>query len=293
VAKRAFGLISVDGALRSAAMATNDFRERFAAVAKRIKADFEESKLTQHHGSRGTAREEILARFLELYVPGTAEVVHSAEIITVEGKISPQCDIVLVDRNAPRLQDLRSHRIVPAESVFGVIEVKSRMTGIELIDSCQKISAIKQLSREAYLSDRGTPMMYRPPRYPKYPIFGYAFAYSSIGMGSLRNGLSEWCHDNPRDRHPDGIWIADSGMLVWSPVPGSDSKISPWHAAIDDPSAARLLLPLTGTQEGDVLLGLVIAISELLARPLPQLDLVRYLSDGLTYTTHPAANFTA
>jgi hypothetical protein len=54
-----------------------------------------------------------------------------------------------------------------------------------------------------------------------------------------------------------------------------------------------MLLPLTGTREGDVLLGLVIAISELLARPLPQLDLVRYLSDGLTYTTHPAANFAA
>ena len=287
------GWISADAALRSAAMVTNDFRERFAAVAKRIKADFEESKLTQHHGSRGTAREEILARFLELYVPGTAEVVHNAEIITLAGEISPQCDIVLVDRNVPKLQDLRSHRIVPAESVFGVIEVKSRMTGPELIDSCQKISAIKQLSREAYLTERGAPMMYRPPRFPKYPIFGYAFAYSGIGMGSLRNRFSEWCHDNPRDRHTDGIWIADSGMLVWSPVPGSHDKISPWHAAIDDPSAARLLLPLTGTQEGDVLLGLVIAISDLLTRPLPQLDLVRYLSDGLTYTTHPAGNFTA
>lgn len=273
-------------------MATNDFRERFAAVAKRIKADFEESKLTQHHGSRGTVREEILVRFLELYVPGTAEVVHNAEIITVTGEISPQCYIVLVDRNVPRLQDLRSHRIVPAESVFGVIEVKSRMTGPKLIDSCQKISAIKQLSREAYLTERGAPMMHRPPRFPGYPIFGYAFAYSGIGIGSLRNRFSEWCHHNPRDRHPDGIWIADSGMLVWSPVPGSNDKISPWHPAIDDPSAARLLLPLTGTQEGDVLLGLVIAISELLARPLPQLDLVRYLSDGLTYATHPAANLT-
>jgi hypothetical protein len=273
-------------------MATNDFRERFTAVAKRITADFEESKLTQHHGSRGTAREEILARFLELYVPGTAEVVHNAEIITAAGEISPQCDLVLVDRNAPRLQDLRSHRIVPAESVFGVIEVKSRMTGPELIDSCRTISAIKQLSREAYLTERITPMLYRPPRFPKYPIFGYAFAYSGIGMGSLRNRFSDWCHGNPRDRHPDGIWIADNGMLVWSPVPASHDEVS-WHAAIEDPSAARLLLPLTGTQEGDVLLGLVIAISELLARPLPQLDLVRYLSDGLTYTTHPAANFAA
>ncbi|MGO9782517.1 MAG: DUF6602 domain-containing protein [Streptosporangiaceae bacterium] len=249
--------------------------------------------MTQHHGSRGTAREEILARFLELYVPGTAEVVHNAEIITLAGEISPQCDIVLVDRNVPKLQDLRSHRVVPAESVFGVIEVKSRMTGSELIDSCRKISAIKQLSREAYLTERDAPMMYRPPCFPRHPIFGYAFAYSGIKMGSLRNRFSEWCHDNPRDRHPDGMWIADSGMLVWSPVPGSHDKIPSWHAAIDDPSAARLLLPLTVTREGDALLGLVIAISELLARPLPQLDLVRYLSDGLTYTTHPTANFTA
>jgi len=96
------GRTSTAAALRSAAMATNDFRERFTAVAKRIKADFGEPKLTQHHGSRGTAREEILVRFLELSVPGTAEVVHNAEIITVVGEISPQCDIVLVDRNAPK-----------------------------------------------------------------------------------------------------------------------------------------------------------------------------------------------
>lgn len=174
-----------------------------------------------------------------------------------------------------------------------MIEVKSRMMGSKLTDSCEKISAIKGLSREAYLTERGAPMMYRPPRFPRYPIFGYAFAYSGIEMRSLRNRFSEWCRDNSRDRHPDGIWIADSGMLVWSPMPGSHDKISPWRPAIDDPSAARLLLPLTGAQEGDVLLGLVIAISELLARPLPQLDLVGYLSDGLTYTTHPAANFTA
>jgi hypothetical protein len=69
--------------------------------------------------------------------------------------------------------------------------------------------------------------------------------------------------------------------------------LTPWHAAIDDPSAARMLLPLTGMQEGGVLLGLIIAICDLPARPIPQLDLVRYLSDGLTYTTHPDANFTA
>jgi hypothetical protein len=120
-------------ALSSSTVTPNNLQARFAAVAKKVRADFEESAHTQHRGSRGTEREEILAKFLELYMPGTVEVVHNAEIITTTGEISKQCDIVIVDRNTPKLRDIKSHRIIPVECVYGVVEVKSRLNGPELI----------------------------------------------------------------------------------------------------------------------------------------------------------------
>jgi hypothetical protein len=249
-------------------------QERFRAVAKRIRADFEESGHTKHHGSRGTEREEIVAKFLDLYVPGTVEVVHNAEIVSIDGEVSKQCDIVIVDRSVPRLRDIRSHRIIPVECVYGVIEVKTRLNGPELADACAKIATIRRLPRKSYTQGGWTPL----------PIFGHVFAFNSIRMKTLSERLLKWCADNPRDVHPDGVWVVDSGMLVWGPVQGPpDRRPAIWHPAIHDPRLERELLLLEGTEEGDVLLGMIIAISQLLARPLPPFDLVSYLANGLVY----------
>jgi hypothetical protein len=127
----------------------------------------------------------MVANFLRLYVPGTVEVVQNAEIVTAAGEVSRQCDIVIVDRNTPRLRDIRSHRIIPAECVYGVIEVKSRLTGRELIDACTKIAEIKELSRTAYVRLRSAPLDFSGPQYPPPPIFGYVFAFNGIQLGNL------------------------------------------------------------------------------------------------------------
>jgi hypothetical protein len=118
---------------------------------------------------------------------------------------------------SPRYEG-KPNRIVPAESVFGVIAVKSQIDGREFRDVCSKIA--------------------------------------------------------------DGIWIADAGMVIWGPnAPGSGTPTN-WHPAIDDPSLDRTLYAITGQQDGDVLIGLISTVTELLSRPLPQLDLVSYLSDA-------------
>jgi hypothetical protein len=112
---------------------------------------------------------------LELYVPGTVEVIHNAEIISVNGQVSKQCDIVIVDRSTPRLRDIKSHHVIPAECVYGVIEVKTRLTGPELVDACNKIASVKRLRRSSYTQDGWMPL----------PIFGHVFAFDSIQMKSL------------------------------------------------------------------------------------------------------------
>jgi hypothetical protein len=261
-------------------MAVNALQSRFAPVAKRIRSDFEASKNTHHRGSRGTEREEIFAKFLELYVPGTVEVVHNAEIVTATGEVSGQCDIVIVDQSAPRIQDLQSHRVVPAECIFGVVEVKSRLTGPELIDSCAKIAKVKRLTRTAYAyHDSPTLHPQRSDLFRPTPIFGYVFAFEGIQLKNLGKKFWEWCKENPRAEHPDGAWIADSGMIVWGPSDGFGS----WYPLVREPQIDREIRLLGPMQDGDVLLGMIMSVCSLLTSPLPPLDLAGYLSGGVRY----------
>jgi len=78
----------------------------------------------------------------------------NAEIISAEGGVSPQCDILIVDRSTPQLTDSKTHRIVPAECVYGVVEVKSQLNSKETIDGCEKIAKVKRLARTAYVVQR-------------------------------------------------------------------------------------------------------------------------------------------
>lgn len=253
--------------------------DRFTSVAKKIRADFEAAASTQHHGSRGMEREEILQRFLSLYLPGTVEVVHNAEIITAEGLVSPQCDIVVIDKSAPRLEDMKSHRVIPAECVYGVIEVKSRLTGPELREACSKIAQVKQLPRTSYAFDPGCQVRYGDTVYEIMPMFGLVFAYDSISINGLSKRFIDWCLGHPADTHPDSLWILGRGILAWGPSGGAGPLVSRVIERRD--REVRELLPY---QERDVLLGLIVIMTSLLSGiRLPPLVLGNYLSPGVFY----------
>jgi hypothetical protein len=231
-------------------MTPTPLQGRFSAVATKVRADFEESVHTKHRGSRGAEREEIVARFLRLYLPQTVEVIHNAEIISAEGGVSPQCDILIVDRSTPQLTDSKTHRIVPAECVYGVVEVKSQMNSKEAIDGCEKIAKVKRLARTAYVVQRKAPMDFSGPRYPPHPFFGYVFAFEGIKLETIEKRVFDWCKANPRVEHPDGLWVADSGMLVWGP---GKQEIRPsgvsWHPGISHPQLDRSLMVLTSAND--------------------------------------------
>lgn len=200
--------------------------------------------------------------------------------MTSAGEVSSQCDIVIVDRSAPRIQDLQSHRIIPAECVFGVIEVKPRLTGSELVDSCEKIAKVKRLTRKAYAyAQLPTLHPQRITIIPPPPIFGYTFAFEGIKPENLVKKFREWFIQNPREEHADGIWIADCGMIVW----GSSNGLGSWYPVLQDPQLGREIRLLGTKQDGNILLGIIMSICSLLIRPLPPLDLTEYLSGGIWY----------
>jgi len=246
-----------------------DLQNRFAAASDRLKADFMATASTHHPGSRGTEREEILARFLELYLPRSVEVIHNAEILSASGGVSRQCDIVIADNRVPRLQDLESHRIVPIESVYCVIEVKSRLDGPELKKALSNIAEVKKLKRDAFLKLRGGFQPFAQP------VFGGVFAYDSIKLETVTARFIEYCDTMSSEHHANGVWIFKTGMVVW----GSTDGLGSWFNYIDA-RPNREVRTLVGNQEGDILLAFILTISSLMIAQLPPLDMHEYLSRG-------------
>ncbi|MDD3085393.1 MAG: hypothetical protein PHU32_05915 [Candidatus ainarchaeum sp.] len=98
-----------------------------------------------HPGEFGVYRERIVSELLSMVTPGRLDT-GSGFIITVDDKVSTQCDIVIFDRNStPKLESKNNQKFFPVETVAGVIEVKSNMSKSELIDSLKKLAEIKKL----------------------------------------------------------------------------------------------------------------------------------------------------
>jgi hypothetical protein len=185
----------------------NQLEQILHSVARRMRTDFELSGGFTHSGEKGTAREKVFHDFLKHYLPGHVRAFHSAEIISVDGRTSNQCDIVICDRSTPPLLDMQSYRIVPNQCVYGLIEVKSKLDRKELRDACEKIRLAKKLPKSAYHPD--------PPHQSRtaiggpspFPTMGMIFAFDSIKPLTLGNHFAEWCEDHEPHERPDAIWI--------------------------------------------------------------------------------------
>jgi hypothetical protein len=84
--------------------------------------------IKKHNPTIGILTEEILRSFLKTYLPKSISV-EQGFILSENGEISKQCDILIYDSNfyAPfyRINDIV---VVPADSVIAVIEVKTTLT---------------------------------------------------------------------------------------------------------------------------------------------------------------------
>ena len=113
--------------------------------SKKIFWKAEENKLI-HPGEYGKYREDIIKRFLKLYIPERFGI-SSGFIINPNDEISSQCDIIIYDKSkTPRIQNYESQRFFPIETVIGVGEVKSTINSeTELNSYLIKLSKFKKM----------------------------------------------------------------------------------------------------------------------------------------------------
>jgi len=170
-----------------------EMSEFFTRVEETMLAMFRQAGFVQHAGDKGENREEILRDFLEKHLPKRYGII-KGEVITKDGTRSHSADVIIYDAlNCPVLY--RGHTaVLPIEGVYGIIEVKSRLSKAEFLDAAAKIESFKKLAPRdlSVISTREYVTVHRPSR-PFGIIIGY-----ELSDNSLDSLLKNWHEENLR-----------------------------------------------------------------------------------------------
>lgn len=268
-------------------------------VARKMQLDFEESARIQHRGSKGTVRERDAQRtFLEKYIPGVARVTGSGELVSADGQVSGQCDLMIVDVETPPLLKKEDYAIVPVECCYVVVEVKSTLTVSELKRSWEASKKVKSLPRTAYLPPISPLTMTRNAygrEWPHaFPVRYFVFGYDGAALDSLAKEMSVLAQ---QDTDPwvgiDAVCVLNRGVVSWqNTTTGAIFERQERSVAFASPTAP-----------GNVLLFMVSALNEILAtsRYNEKFNIKGYITqsfgevasrwrDGLRYGAIPLGN---
>ena len=104
-------------------------------------------RVIQHPTTKGDATEFHWLEMLGDYLP-RRYCVDKAFVLDCEGKLSEQIDVVIYDRQySPFLFNQNAAKYVPAESVYGVFEVKQELNSAHIRYAGEKAASVRRLRR--------------------------------------------------------------------------------------------------------------------------------------------------
>lgn len=141
-------------------------REAFAAEQEVLRVKLElSSKSITHNGVMGEVNELHFIEVLRKYLPNRYAVAQGI-VVDCNGATSDQIDIIIFDpQYTPTLLDQQSHRFVPAEAVYGVLEAKPTISKQYLEYAGDKASSVRRLERTS------VPIRHAGGEYPPKALF--------------------------------------------------------------------------------------------------------------------------
>ena len=178
----------------------------FASIAAELGRKGEQLRLDyqSHRPSGGRNREEFVADFFRSHLP-SAFGVSRGLVVSCQGEFARQADVLIVDhqRNAPMYREA-PEPIWFIESIYCMLEVKSKLTPSELGDSIQKCCHFKRLPRS--FSDL--------PGLPKIRDSLFVlWAFGGPSTPRVKENVSNAYADIPRSEQPDFIVIPDAVLV--------------------------------------------------------------------------------
>jgi hypothetical protein len=145
-----------------------------------------------HPGARGEASEEDWLRLLKNHLPQRYQA-DRAFVIDCMGATSEQIDIVIYDRQySAFLYNQANQRYVPAESVYGVLEVKQDLSREHILYAGEKAASVRRLCRtSAHIPHAGGEYDPRPLPRIVAGLLTYQSSWSPPFGDAFRNVLNE------------------------------------------------------------------------------------------------------
>jgi hypothetical protein len=104
-------------------------------------------RATKHPEGKGTATELRWKEMLESFLP-TRYCVSKASVLDADGYASDQFDAVVHDRHfTPTFRNDGGSLYIPAESVYGVVEVKQELSRKNVKYAIEKVASVRHLRR--------------------------------------------------------------------------------------------------------------------------------------------------
>lgn len=183
-----------------------DLAEYFAAVSREMSSRVERMRkgFATHRPSAGSAKEGVVASFLQDYLP-TAFRVDAGLVVAASGTFANEADVLIVDAttNCHFFPDESEH-VWPIEAVYALLEVKSGLAPSELRDSIAKCRRFKTLPR----SFADVP---QPPRIPDslFVVWGW----DAPSPSTVKKNLTRLLAEVPIQEQPDFVVVPGSILV--------------------------------------------------------------------------------
>lgn len=172
------------------------------SVARHMKIDFEEiSSKVNHRGEKGTIREEDFMTYMRQFIPLRYNMT-KGEIVCAGEKHSRQIDCIIYDAlNTPILINRESSKVIPIESVYITIEVKSYLNKDSLKECVENIKSVRRLPKNPIT------------KHHSY-VSGYVFAYTSDSLEIILKHLNNYNKEVDSMHQISCICVLDKGLIV-------------------------------------------------------------------------------
>lgn len=168
-----------------------------------------------HAGEKGRNNEQVLGAFLNDTLPRRYSV-STGKVVAAGGTESGQIDLIVHDRiHTPALVDARAWSLVPVESTYAAISVKTTLTKDELRDALTSIASVRKLPRKAaimYDTDHKITLDEKDTLRPR----GFVFAFKSSWASpeSADNAFRDTLRNIDDNVRPNAVCLLDQCLLI-------------------------------------------------------------------------------
>lgn len=185
----------------------------------KLEAEYNMSKIVQHVASKGALREFLLKEVIRPFLPKRYGLCNG-ECFDSHNGVSKQLDVIVYDDLFSYAVPMGDYYMMPFESAYGEIEVKSMLNKDAFFESINNIASFKSLIKETpddcqvlpNLAIRINGVEWNKTGFTK--PFGVVFAYDSAAPETVLNYFHEIAPLNP-SLMPDMIVLLKKKTIIF------------------------------------------------------------------------------